>query len=478
MKTLIRSVNRSPLRCGFLTLAIALAWFALSPSIKAQCPSDCSNDSNTSVGNNALPATTGFNNTAVGSGALAADTTGSFNVAIGGGALQSNTTGQQNMAIGAEALSDSNGNFNMAIGFRALFLNTGSRNSAVGAAALRNNTTAEDNTAIGSTAMRENTTGELNTAIGSAAMLGNTTGQSNTAVGADAMTDSTTTNDNTAVGTGALSSATGDENTAVGSSALSIDAAANNTAVGFSAMADASGSGVTFNTAVGWNALVSTTANANVAVGDLALQNDTSGFFNTAIGAATGISQTTGNNNIYIGQGSFGVAGESHTCYIQEIFGQLSSGGAFVFVNSAGKLGTTTSSKRFKEDIKAMDKASEALFALKPVTFRYKKEIEPKAIPQWGLVAEDVEKVNPDLVIRDAEGKVNTVRYDQVYNMMLNEFLKEHKKVQELEATVAQQQKGMEALIAQVREQAAQIQKVSAQMKMNKPAPQVVANSE
>ena len=125
-----------------------------------------------------------------------------------------------------------------------------------------------------------------------------------------------------------------------------------------------------------------------------------------------------------------------------------------------------------------MDKASEALFALKPVTFRYKKEIEPKAIPQWGLVAEDVEKVNPDLVIRDAEGKVNTVRYDQVYNMMLNEFLKEHKKVQELQATVAQQQKGMEALIAQVKEQAAQIQKVSAQMKINKPAPQVVANSE
>jgi hypothetical protein len=461
MKTLISSVNRSPLRCGFLTLAIALAWFALSPPIKAQCPSDCDNNSNTAVGNNALPATTGFNNTAVGSSALAADTTGSFNVAIGGGALRSNTTGQQNMAIGAEALRDSNGNFNMAIGFRALFSNTGSRNSAVGAAALRNNTTAEDNTAIGSTAMKENTTGELNTAIGSAAMLGNTTGNNNTAVGSDA-----------------LSSTTGDENTGVGSGALSSDAAASNTAVGFSAMADASGTGVVFNTAVGWNSLVSTTANANVAVGDLALENDTSGFFNTAIGAATGISQTTGNNNIYIGQGSFGVAGESHTCYIQEIFGQLSTGGAFVFVNSAGKLGTTTSSRRFKEDIKPMDKASEALFALKPVTFRYKKEIEPKAVPQWGLVAEDVEKVNPDLVIRDAKGKVNTVRYDQVYNMMLNEFLKEHKKVQELEATVAQQQKGMEALIAQVREQTVQIQKVSTEMKMNKPAPQVVANNE
>ncbi len=124
-----------------------------------------------------------------------------------------------------------------------------------------------------------------------------------------------------------------------------------------------------------------------------------------------------------------------------------------------------------------MDKASEALFALKPVTFRYKKEIEPKAIPQWGFVAEDVEKVNPDLVVRDAEGKVNSVRYDQVYNMMLNEFLKEHKKVQELEATVARQQKGMEALVAQVREQAAQIQKVSVQMKMSKPAPKVVNNN-
>src|SRR5262249_10581212 len=108
----------------------------------------------------------------------------------------------------------------------------------------------------------------------------------------------------------------------------------------------------------------------------------------------------------------------------------------------------------------------------------YKKEIEPKATPQWGLVAEDVERVNPDLVIRDAEGKVNTVRYDQVYNMMLNEFLKEHKKVQELEATVARQQKGMEALVSQVREQSAQIQKVSAQIETTKPATRVVKNNE
>src|SRR6266550_6506031 len=140
MKTLIRSVSRSPLRCGFFTLAIALCWFALSPPVKAQCPSNCGNDSNTSVGNNALPATTGLNNTAVGASALTADTTGSYNVAIGGLALGSNTTGQQNMAVGAEALANNiTANFNMGIGFRALFMNTGNRNSAVGAAALRNN---------------------------------------------------------------------------------------------------------------------------------------------------------------------------------------------------------------------------------------------------------------------------------------------------------------------------------------------------
>jgi hypothetical protein len=123
-----------------------------------------------------------------------------------------------------------------------------------------------------------------------------------------------------------------------------------------------------------------------------------------------------------------------------------------------------------------MDKASEAIHALRPVTFHYKKEIDPQGIPQFGLVAEDVEKVNPDLVVRDAEGKVNTVRYEAVNAMLLNEFLKAHRKVQELEATVAQQQKGMQVLTAQLKEQAAQIQKVSAQIEMSKPAPQVVNN--
>ena len=129
-----------------------------------------------------------------------------------------------------------------------------------------------------------------------------------------------------------------------------------------------------------------------------------------------------------------GSANESNTCYIGSIWGRTTSGGAAVFINSAGKLGTTTSSRRFKQDIKPMNDASETLFALQPVTFRYKKEIDPQGIPQFGLIAEEVEKVNPDLVVRDKEGKVNTVRYEQINAMLLNEFLKEHKKVEALES--------------------------------------------
>jgi hypothetical protein len=166
-----------------------------------------------------------------------------------------------------------------------------------------------------------------------------------------------------------------------------------------------------------------------------------------------------------------GVAGESNACYIASIFGQTSATGIPVLVGSDNKLGTTTSSKRFKEDIKPMDETSETLFSLKPVTFRYKKEIDPAGTPQFGLVAEDVEKANPDLVVRDKEGKPYSVRYDQVNAMLLNEFLKEHRKVEELEGTVA-------TLATTVREQAAQIQKVNAQLEVSKPAGQTVLNNQ
>ena len=201
------------------------------------------------------------------------------------------------------------------------------------------------------------------------------------------------------------------------------------------------------------------------------------------MGYTAGSNLTTGGDNICIGND--GVAGDAAVIrigrsfiaatYIAGISGKTASGGAAVFVNSEGKLGTSTSSARFKDDIKPMGKASEALFALKPVTFYYKKEIDPRGIPQFGLVAEDVEKVNPELVVRDAEGKVNTVRYEQVNTMLLNEFLKEHGNVQELKATLGQQQKEIATLIAHIKEQDAKIQKVSDQLEMSRAAPRVAS---
>jgi len=193
------------------------------------------------------------------------------------------------------------------------------------------------------------------------------------------------------------------------------------------------------------------------------------------LGRSAGTSVTTADHVICIGDNVSG-ANVSNSCYIGSIFGQTSSGGAAVFINNSGKLGTTTSSRRFKEEIKPMDTASEAVLALKPVTFRYKKEVDSDGIPQFGLVAEDVEKVNPDLVVRDKEGKPYTVRYEAVNAMLLNEFLKEHRKVQELEATIEKQEKGMQIVMARLEEQAAQLQRVSAEIEMSRPATQVVVN--
>ena len=195
------------------------------------------------------------------------------------------------------------------------------------------------------------------------------------------------------------------------------------------------------------------------------------------MGVGAGGNVVTADNVICIGTSGANV---SNSCYIGQIFGVTSSGGTAVFINSDGRLGTTTSSRRFKHDISPMDSTSEELFALRPVTFCYNEEIDPEGIPQFGLVAEDVEKVNPDLVVRDKEGKPYSVRYDQVNAMLLNEFLKEHRKMEKLQNdfqnTVAQQQKEIRALTAQLKEQAAQIQKVSAQVQTNKATPQMVVN--
>jgi len=244
-----------------------------------------------------------------------------------------------------------------------------------------------------------------------------------------------------------------------------------NTATGRNALVVGTTAG--FNTAVGDSALASdTVGSANTAIGESALGSNTTGAGNVALGAAAGFNATTGTNNIYIGNEVEGVAGESNACYIGSIFNQLASGGTQVFVNSDGKLGTTPSSRRFKDDIKPMEDSSEAILALKPVTFHYKKD--PQAIPQFGLVAEDVAAVNRNLVFCDKEGQINSVRYEAINAMLLNEFLKEHRKVQELEATVARQHKDFEAAVADLK---GQIQKVGAQLEVSKPAPQTVLNN-
>jgi trimeric autotransporter adhesin len=237
------------------------------------------------------------------------------------------------------------------------------------------------------------------------------------------------------------------------------------------------------NTADGASALISSTTGVNnTASGFNALFDNTTGSNNTALGAYAGSHLTTGSGNIDINNA--GVAGESDTIrigntqsatYIAGISGQTASQGTLVFINSDGKLGTMVSSRRFKKEIKAMDQASEAILELKPVSFQYKSDSE--GTPQFGLIAEEVAKVDRDLVLLDKEGKPYTVRYEAVNLMLLNEFLKEHRNVQELEATVAQQQKEIQALTASLKEQASQIQKVSAQLKVSKPAPQMVINN-
>jgi Chaperone of endosialidase len=314
-------------------------------------------------------------------------------------------------------------------------------NTFLGDDALIQDTTGLDNTAIGSLALSSNTTGSYNTATGFQTLLNNTIGTFNTATGRDALNSNTAGSSNTAVGVEALNS--------------------------------------------------NTAGNSNTAVGVVALLNN-DGDNNIALGNSAGSNLTTGDNNIDIGNtGATGESGKirigtrgTHTAtFIAGISG-VAVTGSQVIVNSNGKLGVSASSKRFKDAVKPMGKASEAILELKPVTFRYKKELDPDDIPQFGLVAEDVEKVDADLVARDDDGKPYSVRYEAVNTMLLNEFLKEHRRVETLEATVAcqqsinaEQQKEIQALTASLKEQAAQIQKVSARLEMSRPAPQTVVNN-
>jgi hypothetical protein len=465
--------------------SVALACFTLSPPLKAQCPSACGSGGNTAVGINALDSvTTGINNTALGTGALTDDTTGAYNVAVGNSALGNNTTGQQNMAVGAEALLNNiSGNFNMGIGFRALFMNTGSRNSAIGAAALRNNTTASDNTAIGSTAMRENTTGEQNTAIGSGALTANTTGGANVAVGESALAANTIGAVNTAVGSLALNSnTTGTENTAVGRRSLQfLNGGHENTAIGWGAGANYTGTEFN-NICIGDNTggiagesnairigNHSTSSGINVINNGPAANSITIGTGNASGGIV--VLETLLGSTISIGASL--PAPPASSCFVGGIFNSVPAGGSHaVVVGPNGRLAdATVSSRRFKKDIAPIDKISEGILALKPVTFHFKND--DTNYPQFGLIAEQVAEVNPDWVTRDPQGEIYGVRYETIPVLLLNEFLKEHRKVEKLETLVAQQRKDFEATLTDLKEQ---IRRVSAQLELSKPAPQTVKN--
>ena len=395
-----------------------------------------------------------------------------FTTAAGDHALQALTLGLGNTAIGTFSLfSVTTGSFNTAVGALALDLNTADSNTATGAAALLFNTTGTQNTANGTAALEFNDTGDFNTATGAFALSSNTTGNFNTANGVNALLKNTTGSSNTASGDGALhNTTTGNFNTANGVSALVSNTIGNdNTANGVEALAfNTTGEG---NTANGNQALENnTTGGNNTAIGARALLNSTTGNLNTALGVGAGSGVTTASNVICIRANGANV---DNSCFIDNIrgVGTENNDAVPVLIDSAGQLGTISSSRRFKKQIKPMEQASETILSLKPVTFHYKRDT--KGTPQFGLIAEDVAAVNPDLVVRDKNGEIYTVRYDAVNAMLLNEFLKEHRKVEDLkkdfQATVAQ-------LTTQLREQAAQIQKVSAQLEASKPAPQVVNN--
>jgi hypothetical protein len=387
-----------------------------------------------------------------------------FTTAEGCNALKFLTSGAGNTGIGWEALfSTTTGSFNTGVGAGALILNNGDSNTATGAAALLLNTSGNWNTAAGRYAMFSNDTGSYNDAFGGYALASNVDGAFNSAFGESALSQNVSGINNTAVGQGAL------EN--------------NDFNGGGAGMAN-------FNTAVGAHALGGNIDGAaNTAIGDSAFGDNLSGSHNTVIGWHAGPS-VEGNDNIYIGatSGLPGGGSEDETirigdptfvsaCFIAGVSGQTASGGVGVFINGNGKLGTLTSSARFKEDIKPMDKASELIFSLKPVTFRYKKAIDASGIPQFGLVAEHVTKVNPDLVVLDKEGKPYTVRYEAVNAMLLNEFLKEHRQVQaqertlrEQDAMIAELRNGLQSVVAQLKEQDSKIQRVSARLATASPS--------
>ena len=292
------------------------------------------------------------------------------------------------------------------------------------------------NTFLGADALLNNTSGTSNTATGAGALTFNTTGYANTAIGGASLNMNTTGNNNTAVGGSPGGNTTGGANTGVGVGSLSGGIGNNNTALGFYA---------------GHNL---TSGDNNIAVGYLGGQY-LSGDNNIDIGNQGGVDDS--------GVIRIGTTGTQTATFVAGIRGVPITGAQQVGVDASGQLGIRASSARFKEAINSMDKSSEAILALRPVEFRYKKELDPKGAPQFGLIAEEVAKLNPGLVVADDQRKPFSVRYEEVNAMLLNEFLKEHRKVEQLEKQVAALTAGL--------------QKVSAQLDVSKSAPQTVLNN-
>src|SRR5438876_4722733 len=437
--------------------AFALACFAFLPRAQAVTPPPDGGyaGGNTAEGTNALLSlTTGTYNTAIGVYSLLSLGDGSFNTAIGAGTLLANTADEITACGSGALLSNTTGEGNTANGAFALFSNTeGNFNTAVGDRALFGNTTGSSNTANGIHALFYNTEGSSNTAIGESALLSNTTGDHNTANGTGALFSNADGSDNTANGYFALgANSTGANNAANGASALS----SNTTGVQ--------------NTASGAFALSQSTGDNNTAVGAGALQSSTTGNGNIALGASAGSDITTASNVIAIGTSGDDLG---KSCFIGQIYTnvqpQVGTDPDLVTINNRGRLGrANVSSRRYKHDIQPMDKASETIYTLKPVSFRYHKQYDATQTVAFGLIAEEVAEVAPHLVGRNPDGQPESVRYEQINAMLLNEFLKEHarvedqdRKIQKQETTITQLQNDVDALVARLKEHDSKIQRVT-----------------
>jgi hypothetical protein len=346
----------------------------------------------------------GSNNTFVGVGAGNFSMTGSENVGVGNNALAANTTGASNMAMGPYALASNTTGFgNMAMGTGTLFANTtGARNIGIGDLTLGANTTANLNVAIGSGSLYANTTGDENTAIGTSSLLNNTTGRFNVAIGG-AMRDNTVGDFNVAVGSAALRDSSGDDNVAIGKSAALLGTGSRNIAVGAEA-------------GFFWGS-----GDDNVAIGNVGADPD-------------------------VGTIRIGSPGTHTATYIAGISGATSAGGIAVYVDGSGHLGTVTSSARYKTDVRDMGEASEALLRLRPVSFRYDPAIDASRLQQYGLIAEEVARVSPELVTYDAEGRPEAVRYHLVNAMLLNEVQRQDRRLRAQEAELRSLRARLEAL--------------------------------